>query len=1157
MSNFDFLAEHSSALASLGATAEKIFPLDPTSCVFKLRVLAESIAKDVAARLNIRLLQPNQLELLRAIDNRLGLDAQIRQMFHLLRTRGNDVAHEADHGIGYREGLDSLKCAREVALWYHRTFGKNPNFRPGPFKLPDDPSQNLLELKKQIKELEATLASSQAAQSDHAAMAELLRKQAEQEHALAQKASQERAIYEELAQEASETIAQLQMELKTLQEATAIAQPSAQTVQGWSTRSSTAASLVDLDEDATRLLIDEQLREVGWEVDSQVLRHSKGTRPQPGKMLAIAEWPMAEGLRADYILFHGMTPIGVVEAKRKNINVAGKIAQAEAYSRAFLMAVDLEPAWKDNLPAKPWDDGQGASFLLPFVYSCNGRPHVKQHPTVSGIWHRDLRKTSNLSRALKGFHSPDDLKDRLKRDVGKAEQRLEQESRAYLTLRDYQLKAVAAVEEALAQGKQECLLAMATGTGKTRTTIGLIYRLLKAERFKRILFLVDRTTLGTQAQDAFDEMILEQGQTLRKAYTVAVLGSKSIEPETRIHVATVQSMVQRIFSSDDPPSVGTYDCVIVDEAHRGYTLDQEMTEGELEIRDQGQYLSTYRRVLEYFDAVRIGMTATPAKHTTEIFGKPIYTYTYPEAVADSWLIDHEPPIRYTTLLSEHGIQFDKGDTVQSINLQSGVLDTSELEDELHFDVGSFNKGVLNASFNQVICEQLAQEFDPQGKEKTLIFCASDDHANIVVNLLNQEFRSLYGDDYNEAAVKKITGSTPHVEDVIKRFKNEAYPNIGVTVDLLTTGIDVEEICNLVFMRRVRSRVLYEQMKGRATRLCPEIGKTVFRIYDPVDLYATLEKVDTMKPLVKNPNVTVEQLIGELNNDASYSAEGREPGRTHADDVLDQLNQKIMRVLCKAEFHAQKRPDIREKLDQLEQSWGVPAAQLHKRVHAIAKEHGTRAAVDFLKNNTQLLQQLEDVRTLIGSSYKPIISEHQDELISREQSWGVHTKPEDYLQSFSEFIQNKLNESVALSVVVNRPKDLTRDQLREVRLLLDSAGYGEAHLQSAWRTKSNQDIAAGIVAHIRQAALGEALRPFSERVDHAMQGIYAQRAWTPVQRQWLDRIATQLKFETVLDNSFINRAFAQKGGSRTVDKLLGGQLDSVVSALSEALWQKTA
>src|SRR5574343_258168 len=171
---------------------------------------------------------------------------------------------------------------------------------------------------------------------------------------------------------------------------------------------------------------------------------------------------------------------------------------------------------------------------------------------------------------------------------------------------------------------------------------------------------------------------------------------------------------------------------------------------------------------------------------------------------------------------------------------------------------------------------------------------------MVKSLLNEAFRAVYGEGYNQAAVEKITGASDKVDTLIRRYKNERFPTIAITVDLLTTGIDVPAICHLVFLRRVKSRILYEQMIGRATRRCDDIGKTVFRIYDPVDLYASLQAVNTMQPLVKDPKVTLEQLIDELNNPQSHELPGSTPGHSHAHDVLDQLNQKLMRVLRDAQ-----------------------------------------------------------------------------------------------------------------------------------------------------------------------------------------------------------------------------------------------------------------
>jgi type I restriction enzyme, R subunit len=926
-------------------------------------------------------------------------------------------------------------------------------------------------------------------------------------------------------------------------------------------RASKAGSQIELSEDLTRVLIDQQLREAGWTADTERLDYRKGARPEKGKNLAIAEWSTqhkGQKGRADYVLFCGLTPVAVVEAKKENTNVAGKISQAERYSKGYKLGESQQGAWELEGRTIAWADEEDGHYHIPFVYSCNGREFNKQLAELSGTWFRDTRKPSNAKRALQQFHSPEGLLDKLKRSREEAELKLKKEGFEYLGLRDYQQNAIKAVESALEQDKTQCLLAMATGTGKTRTIIGLMYRFLKAERFKRILFLVDRTALGEQACDSFDEAKLEQNKVLSSIYNIAELGDMSSEAETRIQVATVQAMVKRIFMSDNPPPLDEFDCIIVDEAHRGYALDQQMTEGELATRDASQYLSSYRRVLDYFDAVRIGLTATPAKHTSEIFGKPVYTYSYREAVADDWLIDHEPPIRYETLLSKHGIKFEKGQTITAINNQTGEIETADLEDELKFEVESFNRRVITADFNKVICEQLTKELDPFGDEKTMIFCTTDLHADMVKTELDKAFSDLYGEDYNQAAVAKITGQSDKVSQLIRKYKNERYPNIAITVDLLSTGIDVPEICHIVFLRRVKSRILYEQMMGRATRRCDRIGKTVFKIYDPVDIYSALEAVNTMKPIVKDPNITLEQLVDELSDDAYLERALNTPGEqvdaennpmSHAHDVLNQLGQKVMRVMRKAVKKAENKPELKAKLDQLEGLWGVAPDKLHQHLHQI----GPQDAAQFFKQHQGLINQLAEVRYLAGSDNMPIIYEGRDEFLGREQTYGVHQKPADYLDSFNQFIRQNINQSAALSVVVNRPKDLTREQLKEVKLLLDEAGYNEAHLQSAWRKNTNQDIAASIIGYIRQAALDEALVPFEQRVHNAMQRIYREHDWNPIQVKWLERLAKQLVHEAVIDKEFVNHRFADQGGAKTFNSVLDDQLDTIIDELNEYLW----
>lgn len=899
-SNFCFLQEHDPLFFQLATSAERAFASDPNITLIKLRQLGEALAQDLAARCGIEFDdKTSQADLLFKLNREIRLETNVAELFHTLRIEGNRATHQFK--TQHKEALNGLRIARALAIWFHQAFGKQgANFKPGPLIAPTDPSQHLRALTIQIDQLKAKLQDANEQVETNQQLIELSAREKEQYAVLAEQMDAEARIFEQMAQAHEQ---QLRLERQAFEDRLHAMhkelETRGQTSQKVSATIKKAAAELSLNEELTRILIDQQLIAAGWQADTEELTYQKGARPEKGKNKAIAEWPTKGKQAADYVLFAGLTPIAVVEAKRENVNVAGKIAQAERYSRGFMPIGNMQTAWQLEGRSIAWPDHEEGHYQIPYVYSCNGRPFVKQLAEQSGTWFRDVRETFNLAKPLPVFHSPDGLLDRLQRSKAAAEDKLRQEGFAYLRLRDYQEKAVQAVEVALENNQQNCLLAMATGTGKTRTIIGLMYRFLKTERFKRILFLVDRTALGQQAIDAFNDSPLEQNQTLSKIYNVAELGDMAAEAETRIQVATVQAMVKRIFQSDNPPNIDAYDCLIVDEAHRGYALDQDMTEGEMELRDTAQYLSSYRRVLDYFDAVKIGLTATPAKHTTDIFGKPIYTYSYREAVADDWLIDHEPPIRYKTLLSQKGIQFAKGAEVNVINTQTGAVELATLDDDLAFEVDAFNRKVISPAFNKVICKELVKELDPFSDEKTLIFCATDRHADMVKRILDRLFKKLYGDEYNEAAVKKITGQSDKVNQLIRQYKNERYPNIAITVDLLTTGIDVPKICNVVFFRRVRSRILYEQMLGRATRRCDEIGKIVFRIFDPVDIYATLQDVSSMKPLIKDPNVTIEQLVQELSDPNSLHAPGTKPDTSHAHDVLAALSQRVMRILRKA------------------------------------------------------------------------------------------------------------------------------------------------------------------------------------------------------------------------------------------------------------------
>jgi type I restriction enzyme, R subunit len=563
--NFAFLARHDPLLVQVGALAERYVFDDPNSSLIKVRQLAEMLAQRVAANVGIEVTpRDNFSDVLRLLRSSNILVGDVLNTFHTIRKNGNVATH--DFTGSQREALFNLQLVRRLAVWFHKSFGNDPSFKAGPFVPPPNPAAAESALAHELEELRRQAA-------EHEFEATKAKKTAAREAALRAEAEASAArAYEELnaAMElASEAEKQLESQHASFEQRSRAVYAEAaaakqQTLDLLVTQAQENAQDLGFTEAETRRLIDAQLRDAGWEVDSETLTHANGARPIRHRNLAIAEWPTNSG-PADYALFTGLTCIGVVEAKRKTKDVAGAIPQAKRYAKGIRDA---------NVPeGSPWGE-----YKVPFLFATNGRPYLKQIETKSGIWFLDARVSTNHPRALENWYTPAGLTDLLAVDVPAANKRLTEEPKDYLPLRDYQLDAITAVEKAIAKDKREILVAMATGTGKTITCISLVYRLIKAKRFSRILFLVDRTALGEQAMNAFKTERLEQSRSFTEIYDVKGLGDQEVDRDTKLHIATVQSLVGRILDEDEPLPVDTYDCIVVDECHRGYTLDREMSD---------------------------------------------------------------------------------------------------------------------------------------------------------------------------------------------------------------------------------------------------------------------------------------------------------------------------------------------------------------------------------------------------------------------------------------------------------------------------------------------------------------------------------------------------------------------------------------------------
>lgn len=1131
--NFNFLKHHDELLVRLAQTAESCFSPDPNTTLIKMRQLGEELAKTIASRVGVESGRNiSQLELLKDLDYTLRLDRQVKDAFHTIRRLGNSAVHDATSST-HRDALKSLQVGHALSGWFHISFGgdKAKSFKLKAFVKPIDPSEKVRQLEEALFELQKQQKSAKDRLVHVEKLQQLEAQKAEAEKLRAEEMASESKVWEEIATEHEAKLAEyrVKMDAANVEYMMTFYQQAPQQ-QADKIRQIEKSKLF-LNEAETRVLIDEQLIEAGWETDSVNLRYSKGACPVPNQNRAIAEWPTNTG-PADYVLFIGLMPVAVIEAKKSAKNVYGAIDQAKRYAKG-LQGQDVFDIETIN-----------GEFKVPITFATNGRPYLKQLEQESGIWFLDVRDNTNRRRALKGWFTPQEIKTYLRQTPQQAEVELDAMDFDYhLKLRDYQINAIKAVEHAIKRGEENALIAMATGTGKTKTAIAMVYRLLKSERYRRILFLVDRSALGIQATDDFGEVRLENLNTF--ADTFEVMGmeqNKPVKPkpndDTKVHVATVQGLVKRILypsDNENKPGVGQYDCIVVDECHRGYLLDRELSDAEILFRDQKDYQSKYRSVIEYFDAFKIGLTATPALHTTDIFGAPVFTYSYTEAVLDGFLNDHLPPVRIHTKLAESGIKYDINEPVKVYDAENNKIETYNTPDELNFDVSDFNRRVIAPEFTKVITQWLIESdsINPYSQAKTLVFCVTDDHADEVVEAFKSAIENYHG-EVEDDAVQKITGSVDKPLDKIRSYKNDRLPNIAVTVDLLTTGVDVPKICNLVFLRRVNSRILFEQMLGRATRLSPDIGKGPFHIYDAVDIYKQLEKVNTMKPVVTKVDISFSDLEAEM-------------VRTSAPDLQDLAKRQFI-----AKLQVKKNFLTDEQSDKFETIVGQPPAEFAKEIKAMPLE---KVAEWFTRHPG--LGELLDQKLTKGGGFKPpmVIHEGDDEVTQTTTGYGEGQKPEDYLNAFKDFVNANSNRLIAIKTVINKPWTLTRQSLKELAVELDRNHFREKDLQTAWSEVKQEEIAARIVGFIRQAALGEVLVPWEERVDNALEKIMKRQPWKTPQREWLQLIAEQTKATTIVDEAALNTGiFKHQGGIKRANKLFEQPITEILTQFRQTLWQ---
>ena len=869
------------------------------------------------------------------------------------------------------------------------------------------------------------------------------------------------------------------------------------------------------------MLVDNALREAGWDIVDYSPRQQYDT-------VAVREYPTAEG-PADYLLFVNGTALGAVEAKKVGLSPQNVLSQARRYSRGYR-------------------DGSltFGEYHVPFGFSTNG----------TKFWFQDLRNPKSRSREVFKFRTAQGLEEIFQQGGGTWNEWFRQNPEHHAALRPYQKEAIDAIQDALVAGREKMLLAMATGTGKTLVAVSLIHRLLKSGFAKRVLFLVDRRALAAQAVAAFASFEVQPGLKFDKEYEVysqrfrredmpeeykfdpKVLPTEYlIDPKpytTFVYVCTIQRMRINLFGKESvfeeadegeveeeaellPIPIHAFDCVIADECHRGYTSTEE---------------GKWRQVLDYFDATKIGLTATPAAHTTAYFNDIVYRYEYDRAVREGYLVDYDP-VSVHSDITMNGLFLKEGEQVKVIDTRTGAISYDNLEDERDFDTTEIERKASALDRNRKIVKEFTKYALEQEKEtghfpKTLVFAVNDlphvSHADQLVNLFRDEFGR------GDAFVEKITGS-PTVDRPLRRireFRNRPEPGVAVTVDMLTTGVDIPRIENLVFLRPVKSRILFAQMLGRGTRRCDEIGKTHFTVFDcfggTLLEYFRRTTDFTVDPPSK-PTRSFKEIIESVygNKDREYNLKALIRRLQRIDkSVSGDGREEFSAFIADGDIGGFAR-DLPERLRT---DWAATMKLLRDPAFQGLLEHYPRATRDF------------------------VVSETATDVVTSEAAFrtadGREMKPRDYLVAFERFVKENPDHIEALSILLNRPEGFHTGELTDLRKKLAACPerFTEENLRKAY-----QNELADIISIVKHAASGEPLLSAQERVLRAITKIKQANQYTPIQEKWLDLIADHLIRNIVIDRpDFATIPFSRHGGWEKANQVFEGKLVPLLQAI---------
>ncbi len=920
-------------------------------------------------------------------------------------------------------------------------------------------------------------------------------------------------------------------------------------------------------EQIARDQIDLELVKSGW-----LIQNMRQVNLNAGIGVAVKEFLTDVG-PADYVLFVDGKPVGVIEAKREEEGhrMHSHEDQSVGYATAKLKHLKNDP--------------------LPFVYISTGE--------VTSF--TDFHDPKPRSREIFNFHRPETLRDEMKRDKSLRQRIQDLPTLPTEGLRECQINAITNLEQSFKENRPRALIQMATGSGKTFTAITFIYRLLKYAKAKRVLFLVDTKNLGEQAEQEFMSFVPnDDNRKFTELYSVLRLKSNYIASDSQVCISTIQRLYSILKGTDleesaeeenpnernwqpkeIPPieydgkmPVEFFDFIVIDECHRSiYNL--------------------WKQVLEYYDAFEIGLTATPDKRTVGYFDQNLVSeYSHELAVADGVNVGYNIFL-IDTKVTQQGATLWKGEYVEHRERLSRKK-RMELQDEdenysrqqLDKDVVNPNQiGKIIKTFKEHLPEMFPDRFDKQGAyevPKTLIFAKTDSHANDIIDIVRKEFAE------ENNFCKKITYNSDDPKGTLAQFRNDYYPRIAVTVDMIATGTDVKPLECLLFMRDVKSVNYFEQMKGRGTRtidldslqkVTPTAKHTKdhFVIVDAIGVTKSL-KTDS-RPLEKKPGVALKDLlqaiaVGAREEELFTSIANRltrldkqiteKERKQFAEKAEGKTVSQVVKELLNA-FNPDVIEDIETRVRQEKKSDSIDSIEAAIN-HEIEKLQNNAARVF----TGELNEYIENVRK---AHEQRIDLMNPDEIIFA--GWDKDNKEhaQSLVNDFNAWIEANKDELIALQIFYNQPyrrRELTHTMIKDVveKLLNDKPALTPMSVWRAYETleekaakdQSPKNNLTAIVSLIRKSCgLDTTLTLFDKTVDENFRNwIFTKNAgqhnrFTEEQMQWLRMIKDYVISSFHIDKEdFDLNPFNAHGGLGKMWQLFGAEAEGLIEELNEVL-----